>query len=243
MLTFFGFLHNVLNVRLIRATDMTQETPKGNKQGTKERILGAAELLFAEHGFSETSLRLITQQADVNLAAVNYHFGSKNSLIQSVLMRYLSCFMPSLDSKLSTLAHAQTDPSPNQVFEAFIEPLMSLNQLSDKGTITFIQLLGRGYSDGQGHLRWFITQHFGPTLSLFSQVVRRAYPQLTPLDIFWRLHFTLGSLVFTMASSRALLDIVQADFHQQTDIGGLVKQMVPYLAAGMGAPCIQQVEG
>ena len=55
---------------------------------TVERILDVAEILFAEKGFAETSLRLITSKAQVNLAAVNYHFGSKKSLIQAVFSRF-----------------------------------------------------------------------------------------------------------------------------------------------------------
>ena len=51
---------------------------------TATRILDAAERLFVEHGFEATSLRTITQQAEVNLAAVNYHFGSKDALFQAV---------------------------------------------------------------------------------------------------------------------------------------------------------------
>ena len=70
---------------------------------TATRILDAAERLFVEHGFEATSLRTITQQAEVNLAAVNYHFGSKKELIQAVLDRYLSLFMPDLDARLRVL--------------------------------------------------------------------------------------------------------------------------------------------
>ena len=65
-----------------------------NRSDTKTRILDAAEKLFAERGFSETSLRLITSKAEVNLASVNYHFGSKKELIRAVLARYLDVFMP-----------------------------------------------------------------------------------------------------------------------------------------------------
>jgi AcrR family transcriptional regulator len=213
------------------------------KVGTKARILDSAERLFAEHGFSETSLRLITAQAEVNLAAVNYHFGSKKALIQAVLMRYLERFMPLLDTELKVLVDSPKPPTLNQVFEAFVPPLMSLNHRDDHGTTIFLQLLGRGYIDGQGHLRWFMTDHFGQTLGLFSHVIRRAYPQLSDLEIFWRLHFTLGTVVFTMASSRALLDIARSDFNQHSNIEGLIKKMIPYLAAGMGAPFFNQSEG
>ncbi|WP_241006209.1 TetR/AcrR family transcriptional regulator, partial [Aeromonas media] len=94
-----------------------------SKIDTKNRILDAAEVLFAERGFADTSLRLITSEADVNLASVNYHFGSKKELIQAVLDRYLSLFMPALDGRLQTLM-AQDQLTLLQVFESFVEPLM-----------------------------------------------------------------------------------------------------------------------
>ena len=68
--------------------------------GTVDRILDTAEVLFAQKGFAETSLRAITSKAGVNLAAVNYHFGSKESLVQAVFERFLTPFCAALDAKL-----------------------------------------------------------------------------------------------------------------------------------------------
>ena len=69
-----------------------------------------------------------------------------------------------------------------------------------------------------------------------SQAISKANPDLSPADLFWRLHFTLGTVVFTMASADALRDIAQADFGQQLDVEGLVRNVIPYLASGVGAP-------
>lgn len=206
-----------------------------SKIDTKNRILDAAEVLFAERGFADTSLRLITSEADVNLASVNYHFGSKKELIQAVLDRYLSIFMPELDARLQTLM-AQEQLTLLQVFESFVEPLMKLVAVRANGPALFMQLLGRGYIDSQGHLRRFITAHYGPILQRITQAISKANPDLSPADLFWRLHFTLGIVVFTMASADALRDIAQADFGQQLDVEGLVRNVIPYLASGVGAP-------
>ncbi|MFM4929592.1 TetR/AcrR family transcriptional regulator [Aeromonas dhakensis] len=206
-----------------------------SKIDTKNRILDAAEVLFAERGFADTSLRLITSEADVNLASVNYHFGSKKELIQAVLDRYLSLFMPELDAHLHTLM-AQEQLTLLQVFESFVDPLMKLVAVRTNGPAIFMQLLGRGYIDSQGHLRRFITAHYGPILQRITQAISKANPELSPADLFWRLHFTLGTVVFTMASADALRDIAQADFGQQLDVEGLVRNVIPYLASGVGAP-------
>src|SRR5437762_13635541 len=63
--------------------------PLDTSPDTKTRILDAGEHLFMEHGFEATSLRQLTSAAGVNLAAVNYHFGSKEELFQAVLTRRL----------------------------------------------------------------------------------------------------------------------------------------------------------
>lgn len=206
-----------------------------SKIDTKNRILDAAEVLFAERGFADTSLRLITSEADVNLASVNYHFGSKKELIQAVLDRYLSLFMPDLDTRLRVLLE-QDQLTLLQLFESFVEPLMKLAVVRANGPAIFMQLLGRGYIDSQGHLRRFITAHYGPILQRITQAISKANPALSPADLFWRLHFTLGTVVFTMASADALRDIALADFGQQLDIEGLVRNVIPYLASGVGAP-------
>ena len=206
-----------------------------SKIDTKNRILDAAEVLFAERGFADTSLRLITSEADVNLASVNYQFGANKELIQAVLDRYLSLFMPDLDARLRVLME-QEQLTLLQLFESFVEPLMKLSAVRANGPAIFMQLLGRGYIDSQGHLRRFITAHYGPILQRITQAISKANPALSPADLFWRLHFTLGTVVFTMASADALRDIALADFGQQLDVEGLVRNVIPYLASGVGAP-------
>ena len=188
------------------------------KVETKTKILNAAERLFAERGFSDTSLRLITSRAEVNLASVNYHFGSKKELIQAVLARYLEMFMPQLASTLDELRNSEQAIDQSAVFGCLIDPLLQLNQFRNHGTTVFLQLLGRGYIESQGHLRWFITTHYGDVMASFNRAVQEANPHLSSEEIFWRLHFTLGTVVFTMASSDALQDIAKADFGQDVDI-------------------------
>lgn len=206
-----------------------------SKLDTKTRILDAAESLFAEHGFSDTSLRLITTRASVNLASVNYHFGSKKELIQAVIARHLELFMPLLNDKLTVLCTQDSTPSLVDVFNSFVEPLLALEQLSKNGTVTFMQLLGRSYTDEQGHLRWFITTHYGHVLNNITNALLRANPALTSQELFWRLHFTLGTAVFTMGSSGALMDIAKVDFEESIDVEGLIRKVIPYLASGMAS--------
>lgn len=207
---------------------------------TKNKILDAAEVLFADKGFNGTSLREITSQAEVNLAAVNYHFGSKKELIKDVMSRYMNELSPRLETSLHTLClDDEVQPTLIDVFSAFLEPLLHLNSFKENGTSTFLQLLGRGYTDSQGFLRWFLTTQYPGVFTNFTQAVQKAYPELSKEEMFWRLHFTMGTIIFTMSSSDALIDIAQNDFDRQVDIAGVIKQVIPYVAAGVAAPIIR----
>ncbi|ABV36675.1 putative transcriptional regulator, TetR family [Shewanella sediminis HAW-EB3] len=207
-----------------------------NRSDTKTRILDAAEKLFAERGFSETSLRLITSKAEVNLASVNYHFGSKKELIRAVLARYLDVFMPVASAEIVRLQASDKNASLNDIFSILVEPLLDLNKVRAEGTSTFLQLLGRGYIESQGHLRWFITTHYGEHLDQFVKAVAASAPHIPPAEMFWRLHFTLGTVVFTMASADALIEIAGADFGEQNNIETVIRKVIPYLSAGVSVP-------
>jgi AcrR family transcriptional regulator len=203
---------------------------------TKNKILDAADVLFADKGFNGTSLREITSQANVNLAAVNYHFGSKKELIKAVMSRYMDELSPQLESALLLLCENKIQPSLHDVFSAFVEPLINLNTFKDNGTSTFLQLLGRGYTDSQGFLRWFLTTQYPNVFTHFTKAIKIAYPELSAEEMFWRLHFTMGTIVFTMSSTEALIDIAQNDFNNQLDITGVIERVIPYVAAGVAAP-------
>ena len=202
---------------------------------TKNKILDAAEDLFADKGFNGTSLREITSQAEVNLAAVNYHFGSKKELIKAVMSRYMNELSPRLETALTQVYMAE-NANLVDVFSAFIEPLLSLNDFKENGTSNFLQLLGRGYTDSQGFLRWFLTTQYPGVIDNFVLAVQKAYPDLTAEEMFWRLHFTMGTVVFTMSSSDALIDIADNDFDKNIDITGVIERVIPYVAAGVAAP-------
>src|SRR5574340_767840 len=109
---------------------MNQSTMRATEPsaGTKDRILDAAERLFAEHGFNGTSLRMITAAADVNLAAVNYHFRSKETLIEAVYKRRIG---PANEKRLRMLdeyeAAAGDGAVPvENILRALVAPMLEL---------------------------------------------------------------------------------------------------------------------
>lgn len=210
----------------------TVTRPNKGKVSTQTKILNAAEALFAREGFEQTSLRQITQEANVNLASVNYHFGSKKALIQAVVARYMNLFMPALEAQLKQLDNQPTLNSL-QVFESFKEPLMGLTQIHKRGTENFLRLLGFAYSETQGHLRKYTQTAFGDVLHHLLALLHRANPKLTEQDMFWRLHFVLGATVFAQVSGQALIEIAQAEFDQRADITTVIDHLIQFIAGGL----------
>jgi AcrR family transcriptional regulator len=204
---------------------------------TVSRILDTAEALFAEKGFAETSLRAITTKANVNLAAVNYHFGSKKSLIQAVFSRFLDPMTISLEK---TLDKAQVDQqqevlSVEDILVLVAKVMVAESHGDSKRLSMMMRLAGLAYTQGQGHLRKHLQNQYSHTFKRLMRITAGATPELLPLERFWRFHFMLGSLVFTMASLESLQAIVEHDFHTSNTEIDIINQLLPFLTGGIKA--------
>ena len=134
---------------------------------TKERILGAAETLFARHGFAGASLRQVTAAANVNLAAVNYHFGSKDNLIEEVFRRRLDELNARRLDALERRAGRPTRRTLEDVLGAFIRPALELS-LDTAGGHAFMRVLARAYAEHDERLRKFLSDNYGHVLREFA---------------------------------------------------------------------------
>ncbi len=172
---------------------------------TVERILDAAEQLFAEKGFAETSLRLITSKAGVNLAAVNYHFGSKKALIQAVFSRFLGPFCISLDKELERRqAKPESKATLEELLEILVEQALVVQPRSGNDLSIFMRLLGLAFSQSQGHLRRYLEDMYGKVFRRYMMLVNEAAPRIPPIELFWRVHFMLGAAAFSMFRHQGL---------------------------------------
>ncbi|HVT33333.1 MAG TPA: TetR family transcriptional regulator [Rhodanobacteraceae bacterium] len=164
---------------------------------TKERILGAAETLFARHGFAGASLRQVTAAANVNLAAVNYHFGSKDNLIEEVFRRRLDELNARRQVALAA-AIASEAPTLEGVLGAFIRPALELS-LDPSGGHAFMRVLARAYAEHDERLRKFLSDNYGHVLREFAAAFGRLLPHLDKEELYWRLDFITGALTHSMA--------------------------------------------
>jgi AcrR family transcriptional regulator len=209
-----------------------------NAAGTADKIVDAAEALFMEHGFEATSLRQITAAAGVNLAAVNYHFGSKEELFESVLTRRLD---PMNQERLALLARyeqeARTQPlSCERILAAMFIPALRLARDPRRGGTNFLRLLGRAYADPAPFIRNFLSAHYAVMIGRFKAAFGRALPKLPKKELSWRLHFVMGALSYTLAGTDALKLIVQLNPRHSNNDEMLLRRLAPFLVAGLKAP-------
>ena len=205
---------------------------------TKDRILDAAEALFMEHGFEATSLRAITAAAAVNLAAVNYHFGSKEELFQAVLTRRLD---PMNQRRLALLDRFERDAasaplSCERIIVALFVPALELARDPERGGKDFLRLLGRAYADPAPFIRQLLSEQYAQMIARFKAAFGRALPHLPRKELSWRLHFIMGALSYTLAGTDVLKLIAELNPTETTNDEVLLRRLAPFLLAGLKAP-------
>lgn len=205
---------------------------------TPWRILDAAETLFVEHGLEATSMRMITATAGVNLAAVNYHFGTKENLIQEVFRRRLGELN---QRRLAALARIEEGAQrsgvrikPSQVLEAFFEPSLQMATDQTHGGRIFMQLLGRTYTEPNAFVRKFLAAEYADTLGRFLDALYASLPGVPRDEILWRFHFMMGATSYAIAGTDAL-QLFAGKFDDE-DPARLIPRLMSFLLGGLRAP-------
>jgi len=202
---------------------------------TKERILDTAERLFSEQGYAATSLRSIIASAGVNLAAVHYHFHSKEALLEAVILRRSA---PANQERLALLdrcelAAGDNPPSLEKVIEAFIAPTFRMARDPASGGMVFMRLLGRLHAEGD-LLSGILIAQFRDVLERFAAAMRRALPDLAPGELFWRLNFAIGALGQALRGGSKDLGVI-SDLSLASSSEMALEQLVAFLSAGFRA--------
>jgi AcrR family transcriptional regulator len=197
-----------------------------DRQDTKSKILDAAEKLFGMKGFDPTSLRDITAEAQVNLAAVNYHFQSKDSLIDAVIARRIE---PVNRRRLEMLDQAGPNPTLEQILASFLQPVLELK------TDAVVPLMGRILSEQHQFLERVFKRHLQPIAQRFQRELAKALPELPPSERQWRLYFAAGVMTHIMSWSQ-LLPEMSGGLCDATDRAAVVERALEFLAAGFRAP-------
>jgi len=205
-----------------------------NGSGTKDRILDSAERLFARDGFEATSLRAITAEANVNLAAVNYHFQSKDALVRAVIGRRMG---PVNEKRMAMLAACESaagdGPLPlDAVLDAFLLPVLEISRSHAK---EFGPLMGRLYTEPGEFIQHVFKDHLEEVGRRFVSAFQRALPHLGSTELLWRLHFVIGAMTHTIGAGK-LLQFLSHGQCDPSDIEGTMQRLRTFLKAGLTAP-------
>jgi AcrR family transcriptional regulator len=172
------------------------------------------------------------------LAAVNYHFGSKEELFQAVLTRRLDP-MNQERVQLLTRLEAKAAPAPlscDRILMALFVPALRLARDPARGGKDFLRLLGRAYADPAPFIRQFLSEQYAPMIARFKAAFGRALPHLSRRELSWRLHFIMGALSYTLAGTDALKLIAELNPRDTTNDELLLRRLAPFLLAGLTAP-------
>ena len=200
---------------------------------TRSRILDGAEELFGERGLDRVSIRDITRKARVNLAAINYHFGSKEDLIAAVFERRV---VPVNEARLAALSTVEKSagkriPRLEAILEAFIRPALQSSLEKSKGGTAFSKLFGRCLSEPSPEVEALLKRQFEPLVERMDSALRRALPHLSRSEIFWRMKFTYGALHHWLLTK----DKFRPDWVEGVDIETQTQKLISFAAAGFRA--------
>jgi len=216
---------------------MANEFDDGRQSDTKLRILDAAERLCAQKNFHCVSIRDIALGAQVNLAAINYHFGSKEALIEKVIERRMRPVNQQRIERLEEVRQAAARkgcrPLAEDLLRAFIEPTFMINTPM-QGKRCLLALGGCLFSEPDTTIRNIFINQFKPPFMLLSQTMREALPSLPNDVLFWRLHFAIGSMTHCMRLCSA--DLPSSDlFPPVDDFKTITNQLLDFITSGICA--------
>jgi AcrR family transcriptional regulator len=210
------------------------------KQDTKQLILDAAEMLFASRGYHATSIRAITGKAGVNIAAVNYHFGTKTSLLEAVFERRLVPLnrirIERLNSVRESAKRMGRKPLSEDVLKAFVEPMLQ-TAMASHGASAFMSIVQQAFTSPDNTAREVFMRLVKPVLELFLGTLREALPDVPDNSLKWKLLFAMGAITHTMRTG--LIKQSRSPFPfspPEGDPDMICDMLVRFLAAGMEAP-------
>jgi AcrR family transcriptional regulator len=205
------------------------------KRTTKDKLMDAAEKLFARSGFHGASVRDITAAAGVDLALVNYHFGSKEKLLAAILERRGRVLNEERLQRLAEerLRAAPAPPSTEAVVGAFLDPILDRLAHAGPGWHSYFSLIAYVNNSPEWG-RKLMGKTFDKVVRQFIQAVMDSLPGSAPEDIFWGYNFLTGALTLSLAET-GRLDALSDGRCRSDDVAALKKRLGPYVAAGLRA--------
>jgi AcrR family transcriptional regulator len=202
---------------------------------TPERILATAEEMFAEQGYWGVSLRSITRASGVNIAAIHYHFGSKQELLEQIFEKRCG---PMNGARLRLLSECREGPGRppmlEQILEAYLRPSMIWPNDPD-GARRFLRLRAVLSHENESLAADLISRHFNEVSRTFAAALRDVLPQFSEEEVYWRFQFLLSAQYYTL-SNPGRVAILSEGKCDPSDAEAALRHMVPFCAAVFRSP-------
>ncbi|MBC6412201.1 MAG: TetR/AcrR family transcriptional regulator [Hyphomonadaceae bacterium] len=211
------------------------EKSRTEAHSRRDKILDAAEALFAERGYDGVTLRQIAALAAVDVALTNYHFGTKKDLFTTVFHRRAAILNKVRDEALTACLNTKVPATLEDIVEAYLRPLGEIQASADKGWKHYLSLVA-WVNNSTEWGREFMTDNFNPFVSKFIDALKTTLPNADEQALYWGYHYMSGALTLTFADTRRL-DTLSGGKASSSDITVGYKHMIPFIAAGFRAIC------
>lgn len=197
---------------------------------TKEQIINVAERLFAERGFAGTTLRNVISEAEVNLAAVHYHFGSKEELFRAVVKRFAR---PIVAQELALLEQLQAGgrvPTVEAILTALFKPCLEFLAQDKEFLFVHTQFMGRCWTEPEP-LKSIVEEEFSASIEAFLDVLQRALPNRSRSQLAWKFDLVIAVLIRVQSEAGQPLALLQST--DPESVRAAIEQLVQFLSPGM----------
>ncbi|NER79411.1 MAG: TetR/AcrR family transcriptional regulator [Leptolyngbya sp. SIO1D8] len=207
-----------------------QKTVAAPSTDTKEQILSVAERLFAERGFAGTTLRNVVSEAGVNLAAVHYHFGSKEDLFRAVVARFAR---PIVERELALLTQLQAEtelPSVEAILTVLLKPCLEILVENEDGQLIRAQFMGRCRTEPEP-IQSIANEEFSAATEAFLDALQRILPEQSRSQLSWKFDLVIASLIRVQTEAGQPYALLKSN--KREDIEATTQQLVKFLSPGM----------
>lgn len=213
---------------------------EGAGQAMRERILDAAEELFAVHGFDGVTVRQVTRKAAVDVALAHYYFGTKKGLFDSVFLRRAAVIN---DARLKAIDDYQINPGPGGAtvegfIQAFLDPIIERLANNEPGWKNYLAIVAQVNNTP----KWggeTMARYFDPIIHRLIDAIRGIMPGAHDVDLYWSYQFLSGALTLTFAET-GRIDLLSSGLCRSSDYEAMRTRMAPFIAAGFRRLCQQK---
>ncbi len=203
---------------------------------TQKKIIEAAEIEFADHGFGGASIREITRRADVNIAAINYHFGSKEDLFKEMVRYRID---PINEERLALLDQAEESnkakPVPlEEIVDIIVRPLLNKLISEDQAGVHFLRAMGKGMGEEQSFMKDLFEDCMQEVLRRFIQALSFSLGKPSFAKVVYGMHFLACAMLGAMLQHTRLEYMGQGKI-DTGNVEELVDQLVAFISGGLKA--------